>query len=65
MGETLRRNRIPYKYIEATWDARDNTIFSIKLRSNGGTEGIVFRVDSVDNIKKLYRYLDKLLREEQ
>lgn len=64
MGETLRRNRIPYKYIEATWDARDNTVFSIKLHSNGGTNGVVFRVDSIDNIEKLYKYLDKPLKEE-
>lgn len=63
MGETCSRNRIPYKYIEATWDARDNKVYAIKLRASGSTDGVVFLVESPQHIKKLYEYLDKPLKE--
>ena len=64
MYSTCKRNRIPYKYIEATWDSRDNTVFAIKLRPTSSDEGKVFRVDTSVGIEELYRYLDKPAREE-
>ena len=60
---TCERNRVAYKYIDATWDSRDNTVFSITLRPGGGAEGKTFRVDSAAGIEKLYKYLDKPLKE--
>lgn len=61
---THDRNRVAYKYIDSVWDARDNTVFSITLRASGGTEGKTFRVDTPEGIEKLYKYLDKPLRQE-
>lgn len=55
MGTCLTRNRVPYKYIEATWDSRDNTVFSIKLRAGGSAEGRVFRVNTPSEIETLYK----------
>lgn len=64
MYDTCRRNRIPYKYIEATWDSRDNTVFAIKLRRTRSDEGKVIRVDTPDGIENIYNYLEMPLREE-
>lgn len=57
-----KRQRIAYKYIDATWDSRNNTVFAITLRAGGGDNGITFRVDDPDEIEKLYKYLDTPLR---
>lgn len=58
MGETIRRHRTPFKYINAVWDSRDNTVFSITLRAGGSPTGKTFNVDSPQGIKELYDFLD-------
>jgi hypothetical protein len=62
MGETIRRHRTPYKYINAVWDSRDNTVFSITLREGGDTEGRSFRVDTPQEIKALYDFIDSQVK---
>lgn len=52
------RKRRVYKYVDAVWDSRDNTVFSITLREGGGTEGRSFRVDTLQGIKALYDFID-------
>ncbi|MBQ9073286.1 MAG: hypothetical protein IJY30_02320 [Muribaculaceae bacterium] len=52
------RKRVAYKYIDAVWDSRNNKVFAIKLRVDGGS-GKTFSVDTPEEIKALYDYLDK------
>lgn len=59
MAKTVRRHRTPYKYIDAVWDSRDNTVFSITLRDCGNPNGRTFSVDTPQGIKTIYDFLDK------
>ena len=56
------RKRRVYKYVDAVWDSRDNTIFSITLREGCGAEDKSFRVDTLEGIKALYDFIDNQVK---
>ena len=55
------RHRKAVKYVEATFDTRDSSIFSVKFRCSGGLEGISFRVDTENDLKRVYEWLDEIV----
>ena len=57
-----KRNRVAYKYVEATWDSRNNRVWSITLRAGGSPEGETFSVTTPAEIEALYKYLDNAIR---
>ena len=54
------RRRILIKYVRASFDTRDDTIFLIQLEPGDGSKKS-FRVDYENGIKDVYAFLDKRL----
>lgn len=54
------RNRKAIKYTDASFDSRDNTVWHIKFRGvvGGGANEVSFRIESKEDIDKIYTYLD-------
>ena len=55
---TCVRHRVAIKYVDACYDSRDGRVWLIKLRLGGG-EGKRFRIESPEDIKKIYQWLDR------
>ena len=57
MIEVIKRNRRVVKYVDATFDTRDGTIWHIKFRQGGLDEG--FRIERHEDIQAIYKWLDE------
>lgn len=55
------RNRRAVKYVDASFDSRDGSIWRIELRSIVGHEDIAFRVDTADGLAAVYEFLNEPL----
>lgn len=55
----IERKRRAIKYVDAIFDSRDGTIWSIKFRSQTHGKDKTFRIENENDIKKLYEYLDE------
>lgn len=53
------RNRRAIKYVDASMDTRDGSIWRIEFRSIVGHDDISFRVDTPEDLKAIYRFLDE------
>ena len=53
------RNRRAIKCVDATMDTRDGSIWRIGFRSIVGHDDISFRVDTPEDLKAIYRFLDE------
>lgn len=58
----VERNRYAIKYVDAVFDSRDGTVFSIKLRQITGHDDVLFRVDNEKGVAEVYSFLDKPMR---
>lgn len=52
------RRRRAVKYVDAVFDSRDGRIFNINLRQGGGSN-TSFRIDSKEDLEKVYSWLDE------
>lgn len=60
------RHRECFKYVDFTIDTRDEKIFWIVFRDGSGpTHEKKFRVESEEELKKLYEFLDKSTKKEK
>ena len=55
----IERKRRAIKYVDAIFDSRDGTIWSVTFRSQTHGKDKTFRVENENDIKKLYEYLDE------
>ena len=53
------RKRRAIKYVDAIYDSRDGTIWSVKFRSQTHGKDKTFRIENENDIKKVYEYLDE------
>ena len=66
MYATIReRNRKAVKYVDCCFDTRDGTIWNIIFRSVTGEKDKSFRIETPEDIKKIYSWLDTPLHEEK
>ena len=58
--DTYERNRRAIKYTDASFDSRDKRVWHIKFRGivGGGECERSFRVESEEDIAKIYQFLD-------
>lgn len=63
MYETHKRNRIAIKYTDFSFDSRTGDVWFIKFRAYGGHEGKTFKIENQADIDRIYKWLDKPLRE--
>lgn len=54
------RHRVAVKYVRSCLDTRDGKVWSIELDCGGGTKKI-FRVESSEDLKAVYAWLDQEL----
>lgn len=59
---SAERHRRCFKYVDTTFDSRDGKIFKITFR-NGTTEGKTFRIETEDDIKAVYDWLNTTRKE--
>ena len=52
------RNRRAIKYVDASMDTRDGSIWRIEFRSVVGHDDIAFRIDKPEDLKEIYKFLD-------
>ena len=57
------RHRKAVKYVDACFDSRDGTVFSITMRDvichGSGEKDVSFRLDAPELVKKVYEWLDE------
>lgn len=58
----IERNRRAIKYVDAHFDSRDGRIFQIKFRQITGHDDVGFRIESPEDIKRIYKFLDEPMR---
>lgn len=58
MYKTIEKHRVAVKYVDACFDSRDGRVWRISLR-NGGSEGRTFQINSEEDIKRIYAFLNK------
>ena len=59
------RNRKAIKYVDCSFDSRDGAVWSVTSRyvtSLTGEHDKSFRVETAEDIKRLYRWLDEPLK---
>ena len=57
---TIVRKRRAIKYVDATFDSRDGTIWLLKFRSIlGRKDSKTFRIEKPEDIKDVYSWLDE------
>lgn len=60
--EVHDRNRMAIKYVDASFDSRDGKVWHIKFRSIvGHPDDVNFRVESEEDIAKVYAFLERPL----
>ena len=64
MYEVYKRNRKAIKYTDFSFDSRDGKVWSITFRAMS-SEGKTFRIESQSDIEKVYKWLDRPLRERE
>lgn len=61
--DIYERNRYAIKYVDACFDSRDGKVWLIKFRSIvGHNDEVSFRIESEEDIAKIYRFLDEPMR---
>lgn len=58
----MTRNRRAIKYVDACFDSRDGSVWSITFRSVTGCEDKTFRVENQNALNDVYKWLDEPLR---
>ena len=58
------RNRRAIKYVDASFDSRDGSVWRIVFREIVGHEDIIFLVDTSEDIDKIYQFLNEPMRVE-
>ena len=53
------RNRKVVKYVDACFDSRDATVWNIKFRDVAGGNETEFCIESAEDLKKVYAWLDE------
>lgn len=53
------RNRRAIKYVDASFDSRDGSIWRIAFRQIIGHKEISFRVDTQEDVDKIYQFLNE------
>lgn len=62
MYATMReRNRKAIKYVDCGFDTRDGTIWRITFRSVAGEKDKLFIIESPEDVRKIYSWLDEPL----
>lgn len=57
--KTHAMNRRGIKYVDACFDTRDCTVWRISFRCIAGHDDISFRIESEEDIAKVYKFLDE------
>ena len=60
---TQKKKRKAIKYVDIVFDSRDGKIFSLKFRSPTHGKDTTFRIESEEDIKKCYKYLDEIMND--
>ena len=62
-GITVERKRKAIKYVEASFDSRDGTIWLITFRQiiNSKEQEISFRIESKKDVDRIYSWLDETI----
>lgn len=61
--DVRERNRYAIKYVDACFDSRDGNVWHIKFRQIlGHNEDVSFRIESEEDIAKIYTFLDEPVR---
>lgn len=55
------RNRKTVKYVDSSFDTRDGTIWRVTFRSVTGEKDKSFRIESPEDIEKIYSWLNEPL----
>ena len=56
-----QRNRRAIKYVDATFDSRDGTVWYLTFRSQTHGEDKKFRIEKQEDIKSVYDWLDEVV----
>ena len=59
MYDCAMRHRRCFKYVNACFDTRDGHIWRIELRVSGADKGKIFRIESDEDIEKIYAFLNE------
>lgn len=62
-GITVERKRKAIKYVEASFDSRDGTIWLITFRQiiNSKEQEISFRIEFKEDVDRIYSWLDETI----
>lgn len=62
-GITVERKRKAIKYVEASFDSRDGTIWLITFQQiiNSKEQEISFRIESKEDVDRIYSWLDEII----
>ena len=58
------RNRRAIKYVDASFDSRDGSIWRITFRQIVGHKDIVFLMDTPEDVDKVYQFLNEPMSDE-